>query len=67
MEGTGETCTLEAISKPPLKYNASHHSKKEIMEEVHRVFGDDVPDDVDSVEFKRTVEEPYVEFKREGK
>ena len=47
--------------------NAKHHSKREVMEEIHHVFGDDVPDDVDSVEFKGTLEEPYVEFERGGK
>ena len=45
-------------------WNASHSSQKETMQEVHHVFGDDVPDDARSIEFKGTMEEPYVEFER---
>ena len=44
-------------------WNASHFSRKEVMDEVHSVFGDDVPDDARSIEFKGTAEDPYVEFK----
>ena len=62
IDADGETtCSLGSANAC---WNASHSSQKEIMDEIHQVFGDDVPDDVSSVEFKGTMEEPYVVFER---
>jgi len=62
IDADGETtCSLGSANAC---WNASHSSQKETMDEIHQVFGDDVPDDVSSVEFKGTMEEPYVVFER---
>lgn len=61
IDANGETtCSLGSTNAC---WNASHLTKKEVIDEVKSVFGEDVPDNVGSVEFKGTFEEPYVEFK----
>ena len=61
IDADGETtCSLGSANAC---WNASHFSKKEVIDEVKSVFGDDVPDNARSVEFKGTPEEPYAEFK----
>lgn len=61
IDANGETtCSL---GNADACWNASHFSKKEVIGEVKSVFGDDVPENARSVEFKGTLEEPYVEFK----
>lgn len=54
------TCSLGSADAC---WNASHLSRKEVMDEVKSVFGDDVPDNARSMEIKGTFEEPYVEFR----
>ncbi len=61
IDANGETtCSLGSTDAC---WKASHFSRKEVMDEVKSVFGDDVPNNARSVEFKGTLEEPYVEFK----